>query len=175
VQFAFILMLALLALPATTSLPLGEYPLHPHQQSRSIRLRRWIFLTAKLLLVLPMLCFASLDLSRPFSSIPASKAECIQLCVGFAGTLFALRWVLRDQRRRCPVCLQQLQNPVHVGQPSRSFLAWNGTELICVGGHGFLHVPELPTSWFSTQRWLYLDPSWRTLFRPPILASSRTP
>lgn len=170
VLFAFAMMLAFLALPATTSLPLGEYPIHPRRQPWSIRLRRWLFLTMKLALVLPVVCFASLDVARPFASMQATTSEYIQLCVAFAGTLAALRWVLRDQRRRCPVCLQFLQNPVHVGQPSRSFLAWNGTELICVVGHGFLHVPELPTSWFSTQRWLYLDPSWKSLFQPQEMA-----
>ena len=45
-----------------------------------------------------------------------------------------------------------------------AILAWHGTELICAGGHGLLHVPELPTSWFATQRWLYLDTSWNSLF-----------
>ena len=43
-------------------------------------------------------------------------------------------------------------------------LAWYGTELICVKGHGLLHVPEIPTSSYSRQRWLRLDPSWRELF-----------
>jgi hypothetical protein len=170
--FAFAAMLALLALPATTSLPLGDYPSHPRQQSCSIRVRRWAFLTAKLLLLLPILCFAPLDIVHAAPSLQESTASSAQLCMTFAASLFALRWVLRDQRRRCPVCLQLLQNPVRVGEPSRNFLAWNGTELICAGGHGFLHVPELPTSWCSTQRWLYLDPSWRTLFRPAVPASA---
>jgi hypothetical protein len=44
------------------------------------------------------------------------------------------------------------------------FLAWNGTELMCASGHTLLHVPGLPTSWFETQRWLYLDTSWEFLF-----------
>lgn len=162
---AFAWMLALLALPATTPLPLGEYPSHPRQQSWSVRVRRWVFLFAKLLLLLPILCFGPLDLASAIST-HAATATSIQLFVTFAATLFALRWTLRDQRRRCPVCLQLLRNPVRVGQPSRNFLAWNGTELICVGGHGFLHVPEIATSWFGAQRWLDLDPSWRTLFRP---------
>lgn len=165
VFFAFAALLALLALPATTSLPLGEYPYNPQQQSLSLRLRRWLFLTAKLVLIVPVACFASLDVAQLFSDV-----QSVQLMVTFVAMLAALRWVLRDQRRRCPVCLQLLRNPVHVGQPSRNFLAWNGTELICVVGHGFLHVPEMPTSWFSTQRWLYLDASWRVIFRPPEVA-----
>jgi hypothetical protein len=166
VLFAFAAMLALLALPATTSLPLGEYPFNPRQQPLSLRLRRWFFFAAKLALVLLVVCFASLDVA--LISVPAQSAnsDCVQMIVAFAATLAALRWTLRDQRRRCPVCLQLLRHPVHVGQPSRNFLAWNGTELICVVGHGFLHVPELPTSWFATQRWLYLDASWKSIFRP---------
>lgn len=167
VLFAFAALLALLALPATTSLPLGEYPYNPRQQSLSLRLRRWLFFTAKLILIVPLICFASLDIAQLFAD-----TQSVQLFVTFAGMLASLRWVLRDQRRRCPVCLEFLRHPVHVGQPSRNFLAWNGTELICVVGHGFLHVPELPTSWFATQRWLYLDASWRSLFRPGVAPTS---
>jgi hypothetical protein len=165
--FAFAALLALLALPATTSLPLGEYPYNPRQQSLALRLRRWLFFTAKLGLILPLVCFAALDVAQFFAD-----AQSVQLFVTFASMLAALRWTLRDQRRRCPVCLQVLRHPVRVGQPSRNFLAWNGTELICVVGHGFLHVPELPTSWFATQRWLYLDASWRSLFRPEVAPTS---
>lgn len=167
ISFAFAALLALMALPATTSLPLGEYPCNPRQQSLSLRLRRWVFFAAKLTLILVIVCFASLDVAQLFAPAQTADLQCVQMIVAFAATLAALRWTLRDQRRRCPVCLQLLRHPVRVGQPSRNFLAWNGTELICVVGHGFLHVPELPTSWFSTQRWLYLDASWKSIFRPP--------
>lgn len=167
VSFAFVALLALLALPATTSLPLGEYPFNPRQQPLSLRLRRWVFFATKLMLILFVVCFASLDVAQMFAPAQTADLQCVQMIVAFAATLAALRWTLRDQRRRCPVCLQVLRHPVRVGQPSRNFLAWNGTELICVVGHGFLHVPELPTSWFSTQRWLYLDASWKSIFRPP--------
>jgi hypothetical protein len=167
VFFVFATLMALLALPATTSLPLGEYPYNPRQQSLGLRLRRWLFFTAKLALILPVVCFASLDAAQMFGD-----TQSVQLIVTFALALAAFRWMLHDQRRRCPVCLQILRNPVHVGEPSRNFLAWNGTELICVVGHGFLHVPEMPTSWFSTQRWLYLDASWRTIFRPQEMAGT---
>ncbi len=146
-------------------LPLGEYPYNPRQQSLCLRLRRWLFFAAKLALILPVVCFASLDVAQMFRRYAICAADCY-ICAGAGG----LRWMLRDQRQRCPVCLQLLRNPVHVGEPSRNFLAWNGTELICVVGHGFLHVPELPTSWFSTQRWLYLDASWRSIFRPQEIA-----
>jgi hypothetical protein len=62
------------------------------------------------------------------------------------------------------VCLCKLSHPARVGEASRNFLAWHGTELMCADGHGLLHVPELPTCWFATQRWMYLDASWSALF-----------
>jgi hypothetical protein len=105
------------------------------------------------------------------TTLDTLSSEYIQLVSSFSICLFGLRWALRDQRQRCPVCLGKLTHPARVGQPSRNFLAFNGTELICVGGHGLLHVPEIPTSWFSTQRWMYLDPSWEILFPESELVS----
>ena len=161
--YVFTVLLALLALPATTSLPLGEYPVSGDQVSWSIRLRRWMFLAVKFSLILPTVYYGSLDLAHAATASPLT-AEYIQIVSSFLMALFGFRWALRDQRKRCPVCLCTLTHPARVGQPSRNFLAWHGTELICAGGHGLLHVPELPTSWFATQRWLYLDPSWSALF-----------
>lgn len=165
--FVFTFLLAILALPATTSLPLGDYPA-AHQSAAPQRLRRWAFLAAKFALLLPILYWSSVDLAYCSPALTASASQYLQILIGFGTSLFALRWTLRDQRRRCPVCLARLTHPARVGQPSRNFLAWNGTELICTGGHGMLHVPETPTSWFSTQRWLYLDPSWDVLFPRPV-------
>jgi hypothetical protein len=162
--FIFAVVLACLALPATTSLPLGEYQLSSRRLSWSTRLRRWSFLGCKLAMLLPIVYFVSLDLAYSRTTLDTFSSEYIQLISSFSICLFGLRWTLRDQRQRCPVCLGKLSHPARVGQPSRTFLAWNGTELICVGGHGLLHVPEMPTSWFSTQRWLYLDSSWDVLF-----------
>jgi hypothetical protein len=170
--FLFAILLACLALPATTSLPLGEYQLSSRKLSWSMRFRRWSFLGGKIALFLPIVYFVSLDLAYLRTTLDTSSSEYIQLVSSFSICLFGLRWALRDQRQRCPVCLGKLSHPARVGQPSRTFLAWNGTELICVGGHGLLHVPEMPTSWFSTQRWLYLDPSWEVLFPEPGLVST---
>jgi hypothetical protein len=170
--FRFAVILAFLALPATTSLPLGEYRLSSRKLSWSTRLRRWSFLGGKLALLLPIVYFVSLDLAYLRTTLDTLSSEYIQLISSFSICLFGLRWVLRDQRQRCPVCLGKLTHPARVGQPSRNFLAWNGTELICVGGHGLLHVPEIPTSWFSTQRWMYLDPSWEILFPESGLVST---
>jgi hypothetical protein len=170
--FLFAVFLACLALPATTSLPLGEYRLSSRKVSWSMKLRRWSFLGSKIVLLLPIVYFVSLDLAYLRTTLDTFASDYIQLVSSFSICLFGLRWALRDQRQRCPVCLGKLSHPARVGQPSRTFLAWNGTELICVGGHGLLHVPEMPTSWFSTQRWLYLDPSWEVLFPEAGLVST---
>jgi hypothetical protein len=168
----FAVILAFLSLPATTSLPLGEYKLSSRKLPWSTRLRRWSFLVGKITLLLPIVYLVSLDLAYLHTGSDTLSSDYIQLVSSFSICLFGLRWTLRDQRQRCPVCLGKLTHPARVGQPSRNFLAWNGTELICVGGHGLLHVPEIPTSWFSTQRWMYLDPSWEILFPESGLVST---
>ena len=173
--FLFTLFIACLALPATTPLPLGEYPARAERLGWGVRVRRWLFLAAKLALILPLVYFASIDLAygniaSGLHSVGPVSSQYLQLASSFFGLLFAFRWALRDQRGRCPVCLRLLTNPARVGEASRNFLAWNGTELICAGGHGLLHIPEIPTSWFSTQRWLYLDPSWSSLFSDAYVA-----
>jgi hypothetical protein len=162
--FWFALFLACLALPATTSLPLGEYPANSSQAPWSTRVRRWAFLAVKFALILPIAYFGAMALAYSNRSMSPVTSELIELSFAFWGLLFAFRWALRDQRQRCPVCLRTLTNPARVGQFSRNFLAWNGTELVCMSGHGLLHVPDIPTSWFGNQRWLYLDSSWRGLF-----------
>ena len=170
--FLFAIILACLALPATTSLPLGEYRVSSRKLSWATSIRRWAFLGCKIALLMPIVYFVSLDLAHLRPAMNPATSEYIQLISAFSICLFGLRWTLRDQRQRCPVCLGKLTNPARVGQPSRSFLAWNGTELICIVGHGLLHVPEMPTSWFSEQRWLYLDSSWDVLFPEAGLAAA---
>jgi hypothetical protein len=162
--YLFAVFLALLALPAITSVSLGEYSVNPQKTSWSRRLHRWSFLCAKVALLLPIIYFVSLDMAYACTSFGREPAVYIQLASTFAMCLFGLRWVLKDQRQRCPVCVHRVTHPAQVGQASRTFLDWNGTEMMCMGGHTLLHVPSLPTSWFSTQRWLYLDTSWNFLF-----------
>jgi hypothetical protein len=169
--FLLALILACLALPATTPLLLGDYPVHRGRLSWKPRLRRWVFFFVKLALIVPVVYFTAVDLACCGSSLDAPTALYIQFTASFSGFLFTLRWALQDQRRRCPVCLRLLSNPARVGQASHNFLAWNGTELICASGHGLLHIPEIPTSWFRVQRWLYLDSSWGSLFTEPYVPS----
>ncbi|MGA7522683.1 MAG: hypothetical protein WBW84_09375 [Acidobacteriaceae bacterium] len=163
-----VLFLACIALPATLPLSLSEAPVRRGRLPRASLPRRAAFLATKLALVPPLVLLSSISLTWGPSFSP-NTAFLIQFLTGVPTLLFAFRWVLHDQRRRCPECLRLLSNPARVGQASCNFLNWNGTELVCVRGHGLLHIPELPTSWFSTQRWLALDASWLCLFstEPP--------
>jgi len=162
--YGFALFLALVALPAVSSVSLGETQMTPHQASTRECVRRFVFLGAKFFLISGIGLFASLDIAYCSTSSYSMAAECLQLISCFAICLFGFRWALADQRHRCPVCLRRVTNPASVGLASRTFLGWNGTEMICMGGHTLLHVPALPTSWFGDQRWLYLDSSWQFLF-----------
>ena len=162
--YLFAVFLALLSVPAVTSVSLGEYSPNPLRISWTRRLCLWSFLCAKILLLLPIVYFLSLDLAYGLTTIGRERASLLQLFSSFAIFLAGMWWVLKDQRQRCPVCIRCVAHPAQVGQASRTFLDWNGTEMMCMSGHTLLHVPCVPTSWFSTQRWLYLDPSWRFLF-----------
>lgn len=155
--YVLLFIIALLISRATTSLALGEYPANRHSPPLTTRLRRWIFLAVKIALLSVIVFFGILDLAW-ITSTP------IQPHGWLVGYVFALRWALKDQRKRCPVCLRLLTNPIQIGRISQIFLEWYGTELMCARGHGLLHVTEIPTSCYSTQRWLYLDDSWSNLF-----------
>jgi hypothetical protein len=160
--FAF--FLALLALPAVTSVSMSESTFSSHRPSWKRSLNRWLFLSTKFALIIAIAYFASLVAAYSWTETYSSAAELVQFSAGFVMSLFGLRWALLDQRHRCPVCLRLVTHPASVGHPSQTFLGWNGTEMMCVGGHTLLHVPSLPTSWFGAQRWLYLDTSWEFLF-----------
>jgi hypothetical protein len=140
----FVLGTALVLLRTGAPFAWSEYPL-----ASELRLRWWMFLGLKAVLVLTIVFFGALELGPIFALI---------------GYVTGFRWVLRDQRRRCPVCLRLLANPVRIGEASHMLLDWYGTELICVKGHGLLHVPEIQASSYSGERWQRLDPSWRELF-----------
>lgn len=166
--FLFAAALAILALPALTSISPSEYSLSVNEIPWSRRLYRLGFLGAKIALLLPLVYYAAVDIGYGFTGLNPIPARYVQFAASFVGCLSSLSWALSDQKKRCPVCLRRVQHPARVGQFSRTFLAWSGTELVCMDGHSLLHVPALPTSWFSTQRWMFLDPSWKFLFADPI-------
>jgi len=144
------LVVALLLLAATTPLSLGECPTNRNR-------RRWVFMSGKIVLLVPIVFFGSLDLGAVIGI--EIQGPCM-----LAGYLMAFRWALVDQRQRCPECLRLLTHPARIGRPSQRFLEWYGTEFACTMGHGLLYVPENPTVSFRTQRWLHLDRSWSVLF-----------
>jgi len=122
-------------------------------------LRRALFLAAKILLVLPIVAFGALDLGSVGGSVTP-----LYLDVALFGSFLATRWIIADQRGRCPVCLRLLAHPVRIGESSRILLEWHGTELMCDRGHGLLYVPEWPAIWSGRNRWLDLGSSWSGLF-----------
>jgi hypothetical protein len=140
----------LLALPVLTRYHLGAYPANRHAPPRTVRVRRWFFLATKIALILPTLLCSTCVLG-----VVPLMPGCLMM-----SWLLSMRWAWNDQRNRCPVCLHSLSLPVRIGEASHTFLEWYGTELVCTRGHGLLHVPEISTSCYSEQRWLYLDPSW---------------
>ena len=154
-ELLWLLALGLVVASTVTSFSLGEYG----GGTLATRSRRWIFLAAKLALLLPIVVCGALDLGAIFTMGLAVHGM-------LAGSVVAFRWTLTDQRKRCPVCLRLLTSPTRIGGASHAFLAWYGTELICGRGHGLLHVPEIRTSSYWTQRWTHLDASWRELFTP---------
>ena len=158
---SLILLLPCPVLPAITSLSLGEFPAHSGLGTWKGRLRRGIFLSGKVALISVMVYSGLFILAC--KGLPPILVFLLMYGI-LGGYPVALRWALNDQRGRCPVCLHLLAQPVSLGARSRCFLGVNGTSLMCPKGHGFFHVPESPTSWFSVQRWLCLDSSWRGLF-----------
>jgi hypothetical protein len=110
-----------LALPATTSLPLGEYPQHSARLPWATRVRRWAFLVTKVAWIIVIVYCVSLDAAYSSASMSQPVSQYIQLATTFFFSLFAFRWALCDQRKRCPVCLRALTNPWLYLDPS-----WSG-------------------------------------------------
>ena len=135
-------------------LPAIRLAMGPNRQAMPSpgRLRRALFLTAKIALLHPvMLCgFLLMNLLSPV--VPIANIAIM------ASWIWAFCWVLTDQRRRCPVCLRRLTDPIRIGTPSQTLLEWYGAESACASGHGLLHSTDISSTW------LRLDDSWRGLF-----------
>jgi hypothetical protein len=145
-----------LLLPGT--LAVWRPPANRLPTSWQSKLHRGIFLALKIVLVQPiMLC--GLMFWMLFAPVP------IFAPLGMCATLIAaLRWVITDQQRRCPVCLRLLTNPVRIGAPSKTFLEWYGAESTCSRGHGLMLVSEISSSYSRKAQWLGLGDSWSGLF-----------
>jgi len=141
---------SLLVLLALNPLTLGECQANQSAPSLLTRLRRWLFLAVKILLLVPIPLFVCIALLPIFPLAP---------WIVFFGWIFGFRWILADQRKRCPICLHLLSNSIPVGNAAQLVLGSYGAKLVCARGHGSLYAPNIPTSWCSSQRWQYLDAS----------------
>lgn len=131
--------------------------------------RYWLFLTAKLSLVLTLVPLAWIELS----ALVRAQIAPSEYRVLLTGLLFriifvvvfvyAFGWCFTDQQRRCPICLRRLSSPVSIGNRSNVFEPAL-TELLCERGHGALSMPEVEG--LESDRWTAFDPSWDALFEP---------
>jgi hypothetical protein len=164
------------AVPAVFA-AISTYPLRPlkcdgghARASRFFSARaRWnLFLGAKVVLTLALGFLATVVATAPIRMMMGHWApwalDWAELLMSVVMVTVGLRWALLNQERRCQKCLRMLGQPTRVGPPSRNFLDWNGTELVCADGHGRLHVPEIEGSWCWYDRWVELDPAWQSLF-----------
>jgi hypothetical protein len=158
------ILLGFLLFPFVSRVSIGEFGSGLPRPSLAKRARFWAFLFGKISVLVPIAYYMSVNLGCLLMPPFSTSSACIQFASSVALCVWGLRWAFRDQQRRCPICLRRMTYPVEVGEPSRTFLAWNGTELMCERGHTLLHVPEIHTSWFGKQRWTCLDGSWQFLF-----------
>jgi hypothetical protein len=153
------LAFALALLPARITTGRGDV-VWRHPASWPNRLHRGIFLLLKFALVLPVMVSGWVVM---IWIGPAARAGLLAPIANYTLWFLTLRWVLLDQRNRCPECLRLLTEPVRIGASSWTFLEWYGSESACASGHGLLQIPEIPAS-YSGAEWHRLDGSWSGLF-----------
>ena len=128
--------------------------------------RYWLFLSVKLAgvtVLVPLLWLeggAALWRQIPHETLRAWIAG-IGCTLAFLGGFgVCVIWVFSDQRRRCPVCLRRLAQPVTFGSWASIFEPAT-TEFVCDQGHGALSLAESAIG--AGDRWVALDASWRGL------------
>jgi hypothetical protein len=119
----------------------------------SSRIKGYIFHACKIAFLLPLTFLLSVDLFTPLHPFTSFPAFLLQSFLFAALALIAFHWATLDCNLRCKQCLRSLAEPVRVGRPSHNFLEWNGSELLCVDGHGVLSIPEVESSSFQSIRW----------------------
>jgi len=133
------------------------------------RLRWWSFFVAKSVLLLALTGLLAWTTVRWLSvyiygSIhPMTNG--VALWLFLALSVAPLSWAIRDQQRRCRVCLQRLGTPIQIGALGHVLLDWSGTEMVCADGHGVLYLPDSQANWLERARWDNLDDSWADLFK----------
>jgi hypothetical protein len=165
---SFALALSLAAVMVLVSLGLRRSAWRSPRRWRVEDLRRVLFFGTKVLLLVLAVLLAGLEFTRAteINMIGGTDplTEPVSSYLFLAASLGALTWAVRDQRRRCRVCLRRLGLAAQVGCPGCLLLDWSGTELVCQQGHGMLHVPEVVPCWREPERWTALDESWMVLF-----------
>jgi len=151
--FAILAPMVFICLPlAAIALAIGDGPGKRSPALGPGKLRGWIFLTSKILLLTPILhCTMMMIVLAPVLEFGF-----------FLAYALLFRWAVADQRRRCPVCLRLLTKPVLIGNSSQTLLDWYGAESMCSRGHGMLHAPGISAS-YSSEQWLTLDDAWSSL------------
>lgn len=155
---------AMLIVYARSDDGVGRAPL-----SLSDRLRWWSFFVVKTSLLLTATgLLAWIVVHRMSISIYGSvhpMTNAVGLWVFLIFSLAPLSWAIRDQQRRCRVCLRRLGTPIAIGAPGHVLLDWSGTEMVCDEGHGVLYLPDSQANWLERARWDNLDDSWADLFK----------
>ena len=160
--FIFLFLLVLMWGPFARLVTTG-----PHGNARD-GFRWWVFFAVKstlLLMTVLIICLELVHLAglgsgrsrQPFISAGA-------MWLFWVGATLALTWSIRDHLGRCRSCLKRFGAKVNLGNAGDLFLERTGTELVCDGGHGILHIPLMPDSCVDSERWTYFDESWSALF-----------
>jgi hypothetical protein len=161
-SFFFAVAIAAIVVAASLRLRLPRFRRRP-------RLRSGLFFAAKTLLLLITVLLAGIEFT-PAASLTMTggadlSTEPLSTWLFLMASMGALWWSITDQRRRCRVCLRRLGLAAHVGCPGCLLLDWAGTELVCMEGHGMLHVADLAACWSEPEQWTSLDDSWQGLFQ----------
>jgi hypothetical protein len=170
VLWSFALALALAVVITIVSLrprlPSFETCISRRERSRACIRASFFGLKTGLLLVAVLLAGLEFTHATAITMIGGTDAltEPLSTWLFLIASMGALSWSIYDQRRRCRVCLRRLGLPAHVGCPGCLLLDWAGTEMVCMEGHGMLHVPEMTPSWEGAPKWTALDDSWQGLF-----------
>jgi len=127
-----------------------------------------LFFCAKTSLLLAAVLIAGIEFTHAASITMTGGTdvltEPLSTWLFLIGCMGVLSWSIYDQHRRCRVCLRRLGLATQVGCRGCMLLNWAGTEMVCIQGHGMLHVPEMTASWQESEQWTPLDDSWRELF-----------
>jgi hypothetical protein len=141
--------------------------LHASASAASLKgaVRWWLFFVIKSSLLVFASLIVSIELvSRLVVDFPIDAEQ-------YGGGIFmwlltvlstlALSWSIRDQAGRCRACLKRMGIRITMGMSVGPFGEPSGSNLVCEGGHGVLHVPALASTCLDSEKWTNIDESWR--------------